>query len=101
MDGGPDVAIEVVTRDSRDRDYRLKRRKYEEAGITEYWIIDPVNGSAEFLRLGADSRYRRVRLEGKRIFRSRAIPGFWLDVAWLIDDPIADVSECLQELLGS
>ncbi len=99
MEGGPDVAIEVVTRDSRNRDYLDKRRKYEEAGVAEYWIIDPLKRKAEFLRLGDDGRYRRVRLENKRIFRSRAIPGFWLDVRWLLADRVADESECLEAVL--
>jgi Uma2 family endonuclease len=101
MDGGPDIAVEIVTRDSRDRDYIEKRRKYEGAGVGEYWIIDTIQRRAEFLRLGEDGRYSLARLEENRIFRSRVIPGFWLNVEWLISDETPDAYECLQQLLSS
>src|SRR5438132_14299834 len=51
MRGGPDVAIEVVSPDSRRRDYRDKKRIYEEAKVAEYWIIDPGKSHVEFHRL--------------------------------------------------
>lgn len=100
MDGGPDVAIEIVTRDSKHRDCVLKRRKYEEAGVAEYWIIDALQRTVQFLRLGSDGEYHAVRLENKRIFRSRVIPGFWLDVEWLSAETLPDTYECLQALLS-
>lgn len=42
MKGGPDIAVEVVSRDSRTRDYLEKKQRYLEAGVPEYWIIDPL-----------------------------------------------------------
>jgi Uma2 family endonuclease len=101
MDGGPDVAVEIVTRDSVERDYIKKRRKYQEAGVREYWIIDAVKRKTLFLRLGSDGTYRAVRLESKRIFRSRVIPGFWLDVEWLTAARVPEAYDCLQALLKS
>lgn len=40
---GADLVIEVVSGDaaSRTRDYEDKRRDYADAGIPEYWIVDP------------------------------------------------------------
>jgi Uma2 family endonuclease len=40
---GADLVVEVVSDDavSRARDYEDKRRDYAEAGIPEYWIVDP------------------------------------------------------------
>jgi Uma2 family endonuclease len=37
------LAVEVVSDDpeSRDRDFKKKRREYAKAGIAEYWIVDP------------------------------------------------------------
>ena len=98
MKGGPDAAIEVVSRDSRRRDYVEKKRIYEEAGVTEYWIIDPLKDRVEFHRLN-NGRYELVALEDGRIFRSAVIPGFWLDVHWLLSKPLPDVYDCLQQLL--
>ncbi len=99
MHGAPNVAIEIVSRDSRQRDWVDKRHKYESAGVEEYWIIDPIQRRVEFLRLTAD-RYDVVPLEESRIFRSEAIPGFWLSVEWLLSDPLPKASDCLQKVLG-
>ena len=40
---GADLAVEVVSEgeENRQRDYEDKRREYAEAGIAEYWIVDP------------------------------------------------------------
>src|SRR5438876_12033067 len=56
VDGAPNVAVEIVSPDSVERDYHKKRRQYEEFGVDEYWIINEVDKSATFLRLGADGR---------------------------------------------
>src|SRR5262249_40303542 len=42
IEGPPDIAVEIVSPDSIDRDYNLKRQKYEAAGVSEYWIIDEI-----------------------------------------------------------
>lgn len=51
---GADLLIEVVSDDaaSRSRDYEDKRRDYAEAGIPEYWIVDP--GERRILVLGLE-----------------------------------------------
>jgi Uma2 family endonuclease len=38
---GADLVMEVVSEDDPDRDLVEKRREYAEAGIAEYWIVDP------------------------------------------------------------
>jgi len=100
MRGGPDIAVEVVSRESRHRDYDDKRRLYEEAGVGEYWIIDPIQKRVEFLLL-EQGRYQLAPLEGNRLFRSRALPGFWIDVDWLLADPLPPASGCLKDILGT
>lgn len=99
MRGGPDAAVEVVSHESRGRDFGEKRQVYQDAGVLEYWIIDPWQDRVEFLRL-RNGRYELVPLESNRIFRSEAIPGFWLNVDWLLADPLPDDYACLQEILA-
>jgi Uma2 family endonuclease len=99
MRGGPDIAVEVVSRESRHRDYEDKRRLYEEAGVPEYWIIDPIQQRVEFLVLD-EGRYHLAPLEENRLFRSRALPGFWIDVDWLLADPLPAATRCLEAILG-
>jgi len=97
--GGPDIAVEIVSRDSRTRDYVEKRRLYEEAGVQEYWLIDPLQRRAEFYRL-REGQYSLTAFEHNRIFRSEALAGFWLDVEWLFAEPAPNVYECLQQILA-
>ena len=38
--GAPDFVLEVISPSTKSRDYFLKARKYTNAGVREYWIID-------------------------------------------------------------
>ncbi len=46
-----DLVMEVVSDDDRQRDLVDKRADYEEAGIPEYWIVDPRTKTITVLRL--------------------------------------------------
>lgn len=39
--GSPDWIIEIVSPSSRRMDYSTKNTLYSEAGVREYWIVDP------------------------------------------------------------
>ncbi len=39
--GAPDLVFEIVSPASRKMDYSLKNTIYSEAGVREYWIVDP------------------------------------------------------------
>lgn len=39
--GAPDFVIEIVSPSSRKKDMTLKLSKYQEAGVREYWVVDP------------------------------------------------------------
>ncbi len=41
--GAPDWVIEIVSPGSRSMDYLKKLVKYMNAGVREYWIVDPEN----------------------------------------------------------
>jgi Uma2 family endonuclease len=53
-----DLVMEVVSADktSRQRDYEKNRKDYAEAGIREYWIVDPQDRRITVLAL-EDNRY--------------------------------------------
>ncbi len=39
--GAPDFVIEILSASTRKKDHTLKLSKYSEAGVREYWMIDP------------------------------------------------------------
>jgi len=43
--GAPDWIIEIVSPGNSSHDYILKLNLYAEAGVKEYWIVDPVKNS--------------------------------------------------------
>jgi Uma2 family endonuclease len=98
VQGAPDAAMEIVSPDSIDRDYRKKRKLYQKHGVAEYWIIDPLVQRVRCYRLGKDGKYKAVAPRNGRI-ESHIVPGFWIKPAWLWQSPLPPVMETLQEIL--
>ena len=42
MRGAPDLAIEILSPSSADKDRGIKRDLYGRHGVTEYWLVDPI-----------------------------------------------------------
>ena len=83
----PDFALEVASSTTGVRDYTLKRTRYAEFGIPEYWRFDPSGGEYHDAalagdRLGVDG-YNPIEIEtpGDGLFRGHSdILG--LDICW-------------------
>lgn len=41
INGAPDFCLEIISESTSRKDYIKKLQKYTEAGVKEYWIIDP------------------------------------------------------------
>lgn len=85
IDGPPDLAVEILSRSTQHDDRTVKKAGYEQAGVAEYWLIHPERPLAEFYRLTGVS-YSLVLPDEEGIFRSQAVPGFWLKPAWFWPD---------------
>jgi len=75
----PDIAIEVVSPASRDRDYHIKREEYLIAGVRFYWIIDP-DRSATLLTRRLD-HWEEQRLDETAVITTTLLPGLELKLA--------------------
>jgi Uma2 family endonuclease len=99
FDGAPALAIEIVSDESASRDRVDKFEEYEDAGVREYWIIDPRprRRRADFYQLGVDGKYQPVpTLDG--VYRSAVLPGFWLRVEWLWQEPLPKLLPTLETI---
>jgi Uma2 family endonuclease len=48
---GADLVVEIVSADQPARDLVVKRREYAQAGISEYWIVNPLDQTIAVLTL--------------------------------------------------
>jgi Uma2 family endonuclease len=81
--GAPDLVIEILSAGTVHHDRGSKFRAYERAGVRELWLIDPYGpAGTEFYQLQG-KRFVPVMPDSDGILRSAAVPGFWIDVAWL------------------
>ena len=85
LEGPADLIIELISDDSVARDRDEKYAEYQEAGVREYWIIDPrpKRKRADFYVLNEQGRFQPVPIPADRRYHSTVLHGFWLDVDWL------------------
>lgn len=86
--GVPDLAVEVISEGTEYKDREIKRGEYAQAGIPEYWIIDPLSRTIELLRLNpnTDAYDLTARLTGSDTLTSPTFPGFALALAELFEE---------------
>ncbi len=84
---GADLVTEVVSGGAEDqaRDHVIKRREYAEAGIPEYWIVDPFEATLTILVLGG-TVYRELGVFGRGAqATSPTLGDIPLDVSAILD----------------
>ena len=84
---GADLVAEVVSPDDPDRDLVEKRIDYAEAGIPEYWIVDPRNETITVLALEGDAYVEHETVARGGTATSPQLQGFAADVAAVFDAP--------------
>lgn len=62
---------------------------YEQAGVREYWIIDPRphQRQIDFYRLDQSQRFQAAPLDAQGHYHSQVLPHFWLNPNWLWQTP--------------
>lgn len=78
-----DLVMEVVSPDdqSRERDWIKKKKDYAQAGIPEYWIIDPALQTITVLYLEEETYALHGEFHIGEQATSRLLPGFEADVS--------------------
>jgi Uma2 family endonuclease len=80
---GADLVMEVVSDHDRRRDLEIKRGEYAEAGIPEYWIVDPQQSLVTVLRLDGAHYAVHGAFSPGAMATSALLAGFEVDVAAL------------------
>ena len=93
----PVLVVEVISPSTRSLDLGEKAHDYAEAGVPEYWAVDPQRKELYLHEL--QQRAYRVQTLSEGWVESTAVPGLRLRVEWLWQSILPAVSACLQEVL--
>jgi len=74
--GAPDLVVEVASSKTRLNDRTNKYRAYANAGVQEYWIVDPVPQNIEVLTLEGGEYHSIGIFSGEQIICSPLLPDF-------------------------
>jgi len=77
--GAPDMVIEVLSPSTASKDMILKYNKYLEAGIREYWIVDPQTKTVRVCILN-NGKYDSIDYMDARIIPIRVLDGCDIDI---------------------
>ncbi len=73
--GGPDLVVEIASPSTALYDRLSKFEAYEQAGVSEYWMVHPQEKTVEVLVL-EDGSYQSLGIfKGKDTLPSRVVPG--------------------------
>jgi Uma2 family endonuclease len=64
--GAPDLVIEILSRSTRHLDETLKRQRYEQLGVQEYWILRPTPQERPYLPPRPRRRLRQALRADRR-----------------------------------
>ncbi len=84
--GAPDLVVEILSPKTASKDRHEKRAAYEQAGVPEYWLVDPETRSVELLVL-KEGRYQNLgAFRGKERVPSRIVPELPVEVEQFFAD---------------
>lgn len=97
LSGPADLVVEIISPESRARGRGDKFYEYEQGGVREYWLLDPLRKRAEFYQLGDDGLYQLVPADGNGLYHSAVLKGLWIEVDWLWQEPMPSLFEVLRQ----
>jgi Uma2 family endonuclease len=79
--GAPDLVIEILSPGNSKKEVRDKFEIYEEAGVREYWVVNPVEQNLVTFLLTAEGKFGGARMyaNGDQL-DAATVPGFTIHV---------------------
>jgi len=84
IDGVPDLVMEVISEHSWQRDRIEKKALYEQAGVAEYWIVDPDSETIEVFTMASGVYQLQSRATKAQTAKSKLLPGFGISFKTLL-----------------
>jgi Uma2 family endonuclease len=79
--GIPDLAVEILSPGNPGHDFLEKYDVYQEVGVKEYWIIDPIKEMIMVSILQAQGKFAPTKIYTEdHVLEPRCIPGFSISV---------------------
>ncbi len=78
--GAPDLVVEILSPGNSHKEVQLKYELYEEAGVQEYWLINPVEENIVVFILGDGGRFGGAKMYAGKTISSKAIPGLIINI---------------------
>ncbi len=88
--GAPDLVVEVVSKSSVKKDLHEKYSIYEQAGVKEYWIVQPQDRSLIIFTLTEAGYQPSKPLTKGDIATSQVLPGLEIDLDELFIDVVEE-----------
>jgi Uma2 family endonuclease len=87
VQGAPDLVIEILSDSTRRRDETLKLARYEQAGVLEYWLVDPQRRTARVFRLSGAGFLapRELSAAAGDVLTTPLLPGLEIQVSEIFD----------------
>ena len=82
---GADLVVEIVSPDDVERDTVIKRADYAQAGIPEYWIVNPEDATITVLKLAGNAYVAHGVFHRGDIATSALLQGFTVRVDAVCD----------------
>jgi len=91
--GAPDLVVEVISKSSVKKDLHEKYSIYEQAGVKEYWIVQPHDRSLIIFTLTVAGYQPSKPLTKGDTVTSKVLPGLVIDLDEIFVDVVEEPTE--------
>lgn len=80
--GAPDMVVEILSPSTQRHDQLVKLRLYQQAGVQEYWIVDPENQTVRVMLMDEDGRFQLHEVYGREeLAKVNILDGCFIELA--------------------